>query len=114
MKMRYPSGVPLLWPVHEAAIGGDHRIIGAAVALQPVGCGADAGQVAGLKILDEDIGRPVGVSRHQVGGFARKSDIAAVPADREPPTAFRIPLRAIGRRTDPGGEAGLQILDEHV
>ena len=107
---------------HESdavAVGADGRVETEAAELVAAGVGADERDGPRLHVLDEDVGRGVGVVGYQVVGVAHEGDVPAVGADRRIERAARV--AAVGRRiagriggSDEGEGAGLQIFAEDV
>ena len=66
---------------HEAAVAGDGRSVGVAVALRPIRGQGDTGRGPGLPVVHEDVLRIVRVTCDQVRRVGLESDVAAIARD---------------------------------
>ncbi len=96
-----------------AAVGGDPRLVGVPVALGAVAGdrGADGG--AGLTVVHEDVGLPVGVVGNEIRRPRGEGDVAAVGGDRGADAAA-VRLGAVAGHGDADGRALLEVPDEDV
>ena len=98
----------------EAAVGADAGAKGFTVALAPPGNDeTDPGGAAVLLVVDKDVLDAVGVVVDQVEGAGGEGDEAAVGADVRL-RGVEAARGAVGGDADPGGGAGLPVVQEDV
>ena len=81
--------------------------------LDGVGHAVGVGFDVGTEKADEDVGLPIGVARHQVGGLRFERERAAVAADRGV-EAGGVGLASVSRDAHPAGDSGLTVVNEDV
>ena len=98
---------------HEAAVATEGEIVAVVVGFRPAGTHADAFDLAGVPVVDEDVSLPIRVAGHEIRRPGHVRDIPAVAAQGRIP-AGDVPLDPGGRDTDSLGRSCLPIAEEDV
>ena len=98
---------------HVASVRADGGIVAMAVPLGAAGAQAHALGGAALPIADEDVGRAVAVSRHEIRRVRVEGYVAAVRADGRP-VAVRVGVPTARGHADALDGGRLSVVDEHV